>query len=69
VGLAEEGWRKTRWCRHSNSGGFRRTEHPGRAQTTQNRALDQLRRFNLLQRKQETIAHDADCSIPTAGAD
>src|ERR1700704_5080865 len=28
--------------------------------TAKNRALDQLRRFKLLQRKHETIAHDAE---------
>ena len=28
--------------------------------TAKNRALDQLRRFKLLQRKHDTIAHDAE---------
>jgi RNA polymerase sigma-70 factor, ECF subfamily len=33
--------------------------------TAKNRALDQLRRFKLLQRKHETIAHDAELLAPT----
>jgi RNA polymerase sigma-70 factor, ECF subfamily len=33
--------------------------------TAKNRALDQLRRFKLLQRKHETIANDAELLLPT----
>jgi RNA polymerase sigma-70 factor, ECF subfamily len=33
--------------------------------TAKNRALDQLRRFKLLQRKHQTIAHDAELLLPT----
>jgi len=33
--------------------------------TAKNRALDQLRRFKLLQRKHQTIAHDAELLVPT----
>ena len=32
--------------------------------TAKNRALDQLRRFKLLQRKHQTIAHDAELLMP-----
>src|SRR5450432_2268685 len=34
--------------------------------TAKNRALDQLRRFKLLQRKHETIAHDTELLQPAA---
>ena len=33
--------------------------------TAKNRALDQLRRFKLLQRKHETIANDAELLMPS----
>ncbi len=33
--------------------------------TAKNRALDQLRRFKLLQRKHQTIANDAELLVPT----
>jgi len=34
--------------------------------TAKNRALDQLRRFKLLQRKHQTIANDAELLLPTS---
>src|SRR5579862_4121391 len=34
--------------------------------TAKNRALDQLRRFKLLQRKHQTIQNDAELLLPTS---